>query len=239
VNAPDRDALAATSLLPLVRLMQLASPVLPVGAYTYSQGLEWAVDSGLVRGEADALQWIGDLLEASLARFEAPLLASQLVAWSADDDAEVARLNTEFLASRETSELRAETAQMGYSLARLLVELDAFAALPGWRARLSRVQSPAFPTAWSAAAAAWEVPVDQAVAGYLWAWVENQVMAAVKAVPLGQSAGQRLLAALGESIPRLARLAPTLPEPAWSNFTPGLAIASSRHETQYTRLFRS
>jgi len=192
-----------------------------------------------VRSEADALRWIGDLLESGIARFEAPLLAHQLAAWIAGDDAEIARLNTEFLASRETSELRAETAQMGYSLARLLAELDAFAALPGWHARLLRVQSPAFPTAWSAAAAAWEVPGDHAVAGYLWAWVENQVMAALKTVPLGQSAGQRLLAALGESIPRLAVLALTLPEQAWSNFTPGLAIASSRHETQYTRLFRS
>lgn len=239
MNAPDHCALAVTSLLPLVRLMQLASPVLPVGAYTYSQGLEWAVESGLVADEAGALRWVGDLLESSLARFEAPLLANQLAAWACGDDLEVARLNTEFLASRETSELRAETVQMGYSLTRMLAELDAFAALPGWRARLLQVRVPAFPTAWSAAAAAWEVPTDQALAGYLWAWVENQVMAAVKAVPLGQSAGQRLLAELGAQIPRLALLAQALPEQAWSNFTPGLAIASSRHETQYTRLFRS
>ena len=239
MNAPDLRALRAAGLLPLVRLMQLASPALPVGAYTYSQGLEWAVESEAVRDEAGALRWIGDLLEAGVSRFEAPLLASQHAAWAAGDDAEVARLNGEFLASRETSELRAETVQMGYSLARLLGELDAFAALPGWGPRLRRIDTPAFPTAWSAAAAAWEVPAEQALVGYLWAWVENQVMAALKAVPLGQSAGQRLLAGLGERIPRLATTACALPERAWSNFTPGLAIASSRHETQYTRLFRS
>lgn len=230
---------AATPLLPLLRLLQLASPALPVGAYTYSQGLEWAVESGVVAREADAAAWIGDLLEWSLARFEAPLLASQLAAWACGEDGEVARLNDDFLASRETAELRAETLQMGWSLVRLLTELDAFAALPGWRARLLALDTPCFPTAWSAAAAAWQVPADQALAAYLWAWAENQVMAALKAVPLGQSAGQRLLAMLGERIPALVGQALELPEARWSNYTPGLAIASSRHETQYTRLFRS
>ncbi|CAM5436230.1 MAG TPA: urease accessory UreF family protein [Thauera sp.] len=230
---------AATPLLPLLRLLQLASPALPVGAYTYSQGLEWAVESGVVAREADAAAWIGDLLEWSVARFEAPLLASQLAAWACGEDGEVARLNDDFLASRETAELRAETLQMGWSLVRLLTELDAFAALPGWRARLLALDTPCFPTAWSAAAAAWQVPADQALAAYLWAWAENQVMAALKAVPLGQSAGQRLLAMLGERIPALVGQALELPEARWSNYTPGLAIASSRHETQYTRLFRS
>lgn len=236
-GCPERDS--GPGLLPLVRLLQLASPALPVGAYTYSQGLEWAVESGAVGNEAEAGAWIGGVLEWSLARFEGPLLACQLVAWTAGDDAEVARLDADFRASRETAELRAETLQMGWSLVRLLAELDAFAALPGWRARLLAIETPCFPTAWSAAAAAWQVPADQALVAYLWAWAENQVMAAVKAVPLGQSAGQRLLATLGERIPAVAGAALHLPEASWSNYTPGLAIASSRHETQYTRLFRS
>lgn len=226
-------------MLALVRLLQLASPALPVGAYTYSQGLEWAVESGAVLTEADARRWIGDVLEWSIGRFEAPLAARLLAAWHDGEDGEVARLNDDFLASRETSELRAETAQMGYSLVRLLGDLDAFAGLPGWKARLAAIDSPAFPTAWTAAAAAWRIPAGQALAAYLWAWLENQVMAAVKAVPLGQSAGQRLLAELGAALPALAERAQRLPESQWSNFTPGLALASSRHETQYTRLFRS
>lgn len=229
----------AGGLLPLIRLLQLASPALPVGAYTYSQGLEWAVESGAVRAEADARRWIGDVLEWSLARFEAPLVARLLAAWADGDDAEAARLNDDFLASRETSELRAETVQMGYSLVRLLADLDAFAGLPGWKPRLLAIDTPAFPVAWTAAAAAWQIPADQALSAYLWAWLENQVMAAVKAVPLGQSAGQRLLAELGAAVPALVEAAQRLPEAEWSNFTPGLAIASSRHETQYTRLFRS
>jgi urease accessory protein len=226
-------------MLPLIRLLQLASPALPVGAYTYSQGLEWAVEAGAVRDEAGAKQWIGDLLEWNLARFEAPLLAHLIRAWDEDDDTTVAVLNADFLASRETDELRAETVQMGYSLVRLLGDLEAFSALPGWRMRLLALDQPVFPTAWSAAAAAWGIPLDMALPAYLWAWLENQVMAAVKAVPLGQSAGQRLLATLGARIPALATQAASLPEAEWSNFTPGLALASSRHETQYTRLFRS
>ena len=234
-----KPAPTVSGLLPLVRLLQLASPTLPVGAYTYSQGLEWAVESGAVRNEADAAAWIGELLEWSLARFEAPLLAGQLVAWAEGEDGEVARLNADFLATRETSELRAEAVQMGWSLVKLLAELEAFASIPGWRVRLLAIDTPCFPTVWSAAAAAGQVPPDQALAAYLWAWAENQVMAAVKAVPLGQSAGQRLLAGLGERIPALVEFALRLPEVRWSNYTPGLAIASSRHETQYTRLFRS
>jgi urease accessory protein len=234
--------------LALVRLLQLVSPALPVGAYTYSQGLEWAVEVGTVRNEADAARWIGDLLEHGVGAFEAPLLARFLAAWARIGEsseeggealAEIVALNADFLASRETAELRAETVQMGYSLVRLLAGLPAFAVLPGWAERLLAIDEPAFPAAWSAAAAAWQVPAREAVAAYLWAWAENQVTAAVKAVPLGQSAGQRLLAGLGARIPALAERALTLPREDWRNFSPALAIASSRHETQYTRLFRS
>ena len=234
-----KPAPTVSGLLPLVRLLQLASPTLPVGAYTYSQGLEWAVESGAVRNESDAAAWIGGLLEWSLARFEAPLLAGQLVAWAEGEDGEVARLNADFLATRETSELRAETVQMGWSLVKLLAELEAFASIPGWRARLLAIDTPCFPTVWSAAAAAWQVPPDQALAAYLWAWAENQVMAAVKAVPLGQAAGQRLLATLGQAAPGIAESALSLPEENWSNLTPAFALCCARHETQYSRLFRS
>lgn len=226
-------------MLSLVRLMQLVSPTLPVGAYTYSQGLEWVAESGIVHDETSARGWIGDVLSHGVAQYEAPLVAALMRAWAVGDDEQVARLDADFVASRETSELRAETLQMGYSAARLLRELDAFATLDDWGGRLAGLPEPSFPAVWSAAACAWAVPLEHAVTGYLWAWLENQVMAAVKTVPLGQSAGQRLLSELGERIPALARQALVLPEDEWSNFTPGLALASCRHETQYTRLFRS
>lgn len=220
--------------LPLVRLLHLASPVLPVGAYTYSQGLEWAVESGTVRDEATALAWIGDVLAHGPARGEAIYLARMLDAWRAEDTATLAALDRDFLASRETAELRAETRQMGHSLKRLLTDLPGFPA-----SRLAAFARPSFPLAWSCAAAAWAIAADDALAAWLWAWAENQVMAAVKAVPLGQTAGQRLLLALGERIPALATTAAGAPIEDACNFLPGLAIASSRHETQYSRLFRS
>ncbi len=230
--------------LALVRLLHLASPTLPVGAYTYSQGLEWAVESGAVKNEADALDWIGACLEHGVARFEAVYLAHMLAAWRTNDQARLAELDAEFLASRETAELRAETLQMGHSLVKLMRDLSASdeAAFPlpdpsavggGGATAFS------FPLAWSGIAAQWNIPAEEAVAGYLWAWAENQVMAALKAVPLGQTAGQRLLLALGERLPELARQAAATPIENTHNFLPAFAIASSRHETQYTRIFRS
>ncbi|GAA5160202.1 urease accessory protein UreF [Viridibacterium curvum] len=224
--------------LQLARLLHLASPALPVGAFSYSQGLEWAVESGAVTNEALAQQWISDALHFALARCEAPALIGLMRAWQAGDSAEVQRLNAEFIATRETAELRAETLQMGYSLARLLRDLpDMPDRIRETHAGMTEI---AFPTAWAAAAAHWQLGEEDAATTYLWAWLENQVMAAVKLVPLGQTAGQRMLVALS---PALTQLAATAIERAdaqdWENFTPGMTLASSQHETQYTRLFRS
>ncbi|MEO8410806.1 MAG: urease accessory protein UreF [Propionivibrio sp.] len=228
----------AASQLALVRLLQLASPALPVGAYTYSQGLEWAVESGRISDEASAGEWIADLLQHGIGRFDAPLLVQLMRAWHRNDPVELARLNADFLASRESAELRAETIQMGFSLKRLLADLRD-PALDAARETLADWPEVAFPTVWSGMATAWGVEPATAVAGYLWSWAENQVIAALKAVPLGQAAGQRLLAELGGMMPAVAAAAMHLPEAAWSNFTPGFALCSVRHETQYSRLFRS
>ena len=221
--------------LALPRLLQLASPALPVGAYTYSQGLEWAVEAGVVRDQKTAEQWIAGLLEQGIGRFEAPLTACLQRAWAAGETGDIERLNGEFLASRESAELRAETVQMGYSLRRLLHELEDFPLPPAFDA----LPEVAFPTGWALAAAVWEIPLADSLAAYVWSWCENQVMAALKAVPLGQAAGQRVLLVLGGRIPAVVQQALVLPEAEWSNFAPGLALASSRHETQYSRLFRS
>jgi urease accessory protein len=223
--------------LALVRLLQLASPALPVGAFSYSQGLEWAIEAGTVRDEATALAWIGDLLEHNLGRFEAPLLARLIEAWRRDDFDAVRELNELYLASRESAELRAETLQMGYSATRLLRELGDFPA--DRLAALEALGEASLPAAWSAAAAAWEIETEAATAAWLWAWAENQTMAALKAVPLGQSAGQRILLALGARLPAIAQRALAMQPEAWSNLAPGFALASCRHETQYSRLFRS
>ncbi|HVF64790.1 MAG TPA: urease accessory UreF family protein [Casimicrobiaceae bacterium] len=223
----------------LIRLLQLASPALPVGAYAYSQGFEAAVLRGTIASEADAATWLGDSLNMNIARWEAPLVSLLIGKWSMGNDEEISRMDREFVASRETAELREETLQMGYSLARLLIELPAFAAVAGYRGRLAGLQTPSYPTAWSAAAAAWSIAPHAAVEGYLFAWLENQMMAAIKCVPLGQLAAQRMLASLAATIPSLAREVLARDERAFGNFAPAYAIASATHETQYSRLFRS
>lgn len=220
--------------LSLIRLLQLASPTLPVGAYTYSQGLEWAIETCMVKNESDALRWIGDCITFGGARFESVYLAHMIKAWHAEDQSLLSVLNDEFIASRESAELRAETLQMGYSLTRLLKDLDNFPMQ-----QLTAFSETSFPLAWSCAAAAWKIPIDDALTAYLWAWAENQVMAAVKAVPLGQTAGQRLLLELGERVSDIATEAAQMDLDFTYNYLPAFAIASCRHETQYTRLFRS
>jgi urease accessory protein len=217
----------------LARLLQLASPALPVGAYTYSQGLEWAVESGAVQDEASALQWIGDLLQWNMGRFEAPLLVQMMAACADQDIPALSQFNAQYLASRESAELRAETLQMAYSLLRLLDELQVAA----WPAR--QLDHPTFPAVWAGVAVQWDIAAGDALSAYLWSWVENQTMAALKSVPLGQAAGQRILLALGNCIAPLVLQARSLEVADYSNFAPGFAIACSRHETQYTRLFRS
>lgn len=216
----------------LTRLLQLASPVLPVGAYSYSQGLEAAVEAGIVRDAVSARRWIEDVLELSVARMEAPLFLRLHQAWRSGESEAAARWNALFLASRESAELRAETAQMGHSAARLLAELGEGDGLTAW-------EEVSFPAAFACAAARWNIEPGPALTGYLWAWAENQVVAAVKAVPLGQTDGQKMLLVLGSRIAAVAERAAALDEEALGNFAPGLALLSARHETQYSRLFRS
>ena len=217
-----------------VKLLQLASPALPVGAYSYSQGLEAAVEAGIVRDAATAGRWIGDVLALSVAGMEAPLLLRLVAAWESGDDAAVRRWNDELVASRETAELRAETLQMGYSLRRLARELGVEGA-----PRLDAFDELAYPTAFAFAVAGWRIDAREALAAYLFAWIENQVLAAVKTVPLGQTEGQRMLLGLAQRIAPGVESAAALGDDDLSNLAPGLALLSARHETQYSRIFRS
>ena len=205
----------------LAKLLQLASPTLPVGAYSYSGGLEAACEEGIVTDAASAERWIADVLEISLARMEAPLLFRMM---------RDQKWNQVFLASRESAELRAETVQMGYSLNRLFNDLG-LGEVP--------VEEPSFPAAFAYAAVKWNIEPESALQAYMWAWIENQVMAAVKAVPLGQTDGQRMLLSLGNRIEELAKKAMQMKDDEIGNFAPNLALLSARHETQYSRLFRS
>lgn len=223
--------------LALVRLLQLASPALPIGAYSYSQGLESAVAQGLVRDAETARRWIGDMLEQVIAPGEAAALWRLLEVVARGDWAGACDWNEWLRVSRETAELRAETEQMGAALVKLAVDLDILD--PGSRAAASAMAPVTLPAAYALAARGFGILPMPAATAYLWSWLENQVLAAVKTIPLGQSAAQRLLVELGARIPATLALACSIADEDMSSFAPGLAFASSRHETQYTRLFRS
>jgi urease accessory protein len=232
-----RDADTAMNTTELVALLHLASPALPIGAFSYSQGLEAALDAGLIRDADTARDWIGSGLSDVLARGELPFLAHQLERWRAQDADALAYENAWFLASRESAELRRETEQMGWSLAQLCTSLEWGDAAR--RATLSALRPVALPTAFAYAAVAHDASADATLAAYAFGWVENQTAAALKAVPLGQLAGQKIIVALRGAIDAAVRRALATPPDRINTFAPQLGILSARHETQYSRLFRS
>jgi urease accessory protein len=220
-----------------MRLLQIASQAIPIGGYSHSHGFEAAIESGLVRSEAAVRQWIADVLLFSIGSYELPSLMDMSDAWMAENFDALSRLNQEFLSTRESAELRSATVQMGFSMRALLAVLP---DLPDTLVKtLQTMEEPSLPCVWSGAAAAWSIASADSAAAYLWSWAENQVLVAIKSVPMGQSAGQRVLLNIGGQIARLVQHRPSKDAQMRSNFAPGLAILSSQHETQYSRLFRS
>lgn len=218
----------------LPRLLQLCSPALPVGAYAYSQGLEYAVERGWVRDEASAGAWILGLLGHNLRRLDIPVFARLHRSWRDDDLNAVRCWNARLFASREAAELQREDQHLGAALARLLGDLGLKEAEP-WR-NASRV---CFATLFSLAVVKWEIPLPEAATGYAWTWTENQVAAATRLIPLGQTASQRLLVTAGPAVTAMVEQGLSLPDDEIGAAAPGLALVSALHETQYSRLFRS
>jgi urease accessory protein len=222
----------------LLRLLWLASPALPVGGFSYSDGLEAAVEAGDVHDEASTLHWLTVQLELGMARSEAPVLVQALRAWKAHDAARLNTLNDWVLATRESAELRLQTEQMGRSLADWWCQRQpnepalaaTLRALPG---------GPTWPLSFALAAHSTQATESEAVEAFAFAWCEAMVQAAVKTVPLGQNAGQRVLQGLIEHLPGLPARALACDDAQRQCFSPRLAILSARHESQYSRLFRS
>ncbi|MGC3986011.1 MAG: urease accessory UreF family protein [Pseudorhodoferax sp.] len=217
----------------LLGLIWLASPALPVGGFSYSEALEAAVDAQLANGEQPAGDWLLAQLQLSQARSDLAVVAEAVAAWQAGDQARVQALDAWLRCTRESAELVLQTEQMGRSMLEWLKlqHGDAAAAFAGL--------TPCYPIAFAFAAARAGAAPREACLAFAFGWAENMVAAAVKAVPLGQSAGQRMLQRLAQAIPAAVEQALATPEEARQAFSPMLAILSAQHETQYSRLFRS
>ncbi len=220
--------------MPLLRLLHLVSPSLPIGAYAYSQGIESAVDSGWINGDTELEDWLADQLGSTIARLDLPVLFRMYRAAADDDLDQLQRWSDILLAYRETGELRQEEKNRGRALADLLVKLQVSDA-DAWRETLAVCQLAGF----AFAANRWRIAAQDAAMGYTWAWLENLVLAAVKIIPLGQTKGQQVLQRLCIMLPGAIATAETVTDDELGAGNPALALASSRHETQYTRLFRS
>ncbi len=232
----DTDPAEAISGASLLQLIWLASPALPVGGFSYSEGLESAVDAGRVTDEASAASWLCDQLQLTLARSDIAVVGEAIGAWRDGDVQRVADLDAWVLRTRETRELRAQSEQMGRSMREWMKSLRAG---PGAWADGAAAPVTSHPVAFAIAAAQGGASPRQACHAFAFGWAENMAQAAIKAVPLGQGAGQRILARLAAAIPAAVDHALSLAPSERQSFSPVLAILSARHEDQYSRLFRS
>lgn len=219
----------------LIRLLQLSSVSLPVGGYSFSQGLEYAIDCGWLRKQAQVYDWLEMQLLHSVAQVDLPLLRLLMQAAQVQDTAEILRLNDLILACRETKELRLTDTAMGEALVRLLNSLE----VPQPFEHGPKAEDVSFVSLFALAAVHWGINTETAMLGFSWAWLENQVAAATKLVPLGQTQSQILLGELQPVISEAISAAETIEEDQIGAGLPALAIASALHEQQYSRLFRS
>ena len=218
--------------------MWLASPALPVGGFSYSEGLESAVESGRVGNEAQAGDWLLAQLALAQTRSELAITAQAFEAWQQTDAPRLAALNAWMQQTRESAEMRGQSEQMGRSLGDWLrngeQQADPRLAL------LATLQpAPYWPVAFALAGALAGATRQETLLAQAWGWAENMVQAAMKSVPLGQAAAQRMLARLAVAIPDAVQTAQTLADCQRQAYAPMLAILSAQHETQYSRLFRS
>ena len=215
-----------------IRLWQLISPTLPIGAYSYSQGLEYAVEREWVDCEKSASEWILGQINNNLSMLDVPIFLRMIDAWQSGKLEKVEYWNEIILALREASELRQEDCNLGAATVKVMTGLEV---------NMPKLENEnlAFVTVFSFACHYWSIDKLEAVRGLLWSWCENQVAAAIKLVPLGQTSGQRIMSDAIDVIAQSVKKAQQCKDENIGLLAPGLAIASALHETQYTRLFRS
>ncbi|MBI3563465.1 MAG: urease accessory protein UreF [Gammaproteobacteria bacterium] len=217
-----------------LQLWRLISPMLPIGAYAYSTGLEAAVEAVWVHDESSAREWIHGLLTHNLQQVDLPLFARAYAAWQRDDREAVLGYQRQLLAMRESRELRQEDLQLGDALKVILKEI-----LPPEISPQAPTHEVSFAVIYAFACTRLDIELTGAASGLAFAWCENQVAAAMKLIPLGQRAGQRIMTRLIASIPAVVQHALAMEDESIGCLLPRLAIASAQHEAQYSRLFRS
>ena len=235
-TAPTATMTTETAPSGLLQLIWLASPALPIGGFSYSEGLEAAIEQGLVHDEHSASDWVVDQLQLTQSRGDMSVLAQAIPAWQQHNTARLQALSNWVMATRETAEMRLQTEQMGRSLLDWLRNLQQASSD---QLRLCASLPVTYPLAMALALSLAKTPLDQALQAYAFGWAENMTQAALKSVPLGQSAGQRMLARLAREIPLAVQTAVQITDDDRQAFSPMLAILSARHETQYSRIFRS
>lgn len=217
-----------------LRLFQLSSAALPVGAFAYSQGLEQAVALGDVGDAQSSLAWIAGMLRHSVLTLDVPVLVRLHAAFGSGDWVAANRWNDYLFASRGSAELRAEERQVGSALMRLLAT-NGVAGAEGWRSHARITLAAGF----ALAGVAWGAPSRETALSYVFAWSEAQVGAATRLIPLGQTDAQGVLAGLIAECARELPRSLERPDDALSSTTPGQLLLSALHESQYSRLFRS
>lgn len=215
------------------RLFQLISPSLPIGSFTYSQGIEWAFETGWINDAASLEEWLDDLIQTAVKQFELPVLIRLMTAWQNDDKKAIHYWNQYLMASRESAELKLEESNRGRALADIIQSLQPYDA--SIKPLIAANQTSGF----AYATMQWEIDQQAACEGFVWAWLENLVLAAVKIIPLGQTQGQQVLFSLSEKVSEIYQQSLEVADDDIGYSSTAMAIASAQHETQYTRLYRS
>lgn len=217
----------------LGRLLQLSSANLPVGAFVYSEGLETLIVQGTIRTAVDLQQWLADALDVGSIRVDAALLQRQMAAMTANDTERFQYWDAWLGASRESEEMRMQSHHMGRALWRLYREMD------GEKAPLVKGNANHYVSVFAQVAVAWRLPVAATLYAYIHSWAANLLTAGVRLIPLGQSDGQSVLWKLQEQIEAVLSFAQDASDEALCSWNIGQTLASMKHETLYSRLYRS
>lgn len=219
----------------LLYLLQIASSTLPIGAYSYSEGLEWLVETNQVNSSDSLKNWINQELVYGTIRVESAVMLRIIQGFDSKNYQDLKYWNDWLTAARETEELRQQSWQMGRSLAKLLIDLQ-----PEMKDWIEVAGTPCnYAIAFGIAVAYWRIDTNSAILGYLYSWVTNLITAGVKLIPLGQTSGQKLLLSLHPNLIKTSQEILILEDDNLHSCSWGLSFSSMNHETQYTRLFRS